>query len=55
VGPGAVVGEMGLDLDRARSASVVADCPTRVYCLSRAALERMHREAPARRRPSIAS
>jgi SulP family sulfate permease len=47
MGPGAVVGEMGLYLGRPRSASVVTDQPTRVYCLSLAALERMHREAPA--------
>jgi CRP-like cAMP-binding protein len=47
MGPGAVVGEMGLYVGQPRSASVVADRPTLVYCLSLAALESMHREAPA--------
>jgi SulP family sulfate permease len=47
MGPAAVVGEMGLYLGQPRSASVITDQPTRVYCLSLAALENMHREAPA--------
>ncbi|MBI9082832.1 MAG: SLC26A/SulP transporter family protein [Desulfobacterales bacterium] len=44
--PGTVVGEIGLYLDEPRSASVVADRPTTVYCLSGDALGRMRKEAP---------
>src|SRR5262249_34029754 len=47
MGPGAVVGEMGLYLGQPRSASIVVDRPTLVYSLSLAALDAMHREAPA--------
>jgi CRP-like cAMP-binding protein len=47
MGPGAVIGEMGLYLGQPRSASVVTDQPTHLYCLSAVALETMHRETPA--------
>ena len=43
---GTVVGEIGLYLDEPRSASVIADHPTTVYCLSGSALGRMRKEAP---------
>lgn len=41
-----VVGEMGLYRDQARTASVVADEPSRVYRLSKAALKRMESNEP---------
>jgi SulP family sulfate permease len=47
VGPGAVLGELGYFLQRARSATVVADEPSVVYQLDRDALERLKRDDPA--------
>jgi len=46
MGPGTVVGEIGLYLRQVRSASVVADEPTVVHRLTAEALERMERNAP---------
>ncbi len=46
IGPGAVVGEMGLYLRMERSASVVTDAPSSVYSLSAAMLDSLQREAP---------
>ena len=43
---GTVVGEIGLYLDDSRTASVVADCDSTVFRLSKAALERMKSENP---------
>jgi len=46
MGSGTVVGEMGLYLEMPRTATVVADQPGVVYCLTAAALRRMEVEAP---------
>jgi SulP family sulfate permease len=46
MGPGTVVGEVGLFLRGNRTASVVTDQPCTVYRLSSGALERMRRENP---------
>jgi sulfate permease, SulP family len=46
IGPGAVVGEMGLYLRMERSASVVTDALSSVYSLSAATLHSLQREAP---------
>jgi SulP family sulfate permease len=46
MGPGTVVGEVGLFLRGKRAASVVTDQPCTVYRLSIEALERMNRENP---------
>ena len=46
MGPGTVVGEVGLFLRGTRAASVVTDQPCTVYRLSVDALERMRRENP---------
>jgi SulP family sulfate permease len=46
MGPGTVVGEVGLFLRGKRAASVVTDEPCTVYRLSAEALERMNREQP---------
>ncbi len=47
MGPGTVVGEVALYLGQPRSASVVAEVPSRVYRLTRRAMERMKREDTA--------
>jgi len=47
MGAGTVVGEMGLYLQQARSASVVADAPTVVHRLTAEALDRMEHSDPA--------
>lgn len=47
MGSGTVVGEIGLYLEMPRTATVVADQPGVVYCLTAAALGRMARESPA--------
>jgi SulP family sulfate permease len=44
---GTVVGELGLYLGEARTASIVADEPCVVYRLSREDLNRMQKEKPA--------
>jgi SulP family sulfate permease len=46
MGPGTVVGELGLYIDVERTATVTANRPTTTYRLDREALERMQREAP---------
>src|SRR4029077_16366220 len=46
MGPGTVVGEVGLFLRGARAASVITDQPCTVYRLSVADLERISRENP---------
>lgn len=46
LGPGTTVGEIGLYLDAARSADVVADEPTRALKLSGKAFAKMEREDP---------
>ena len=46
MGPGTVVGELGLYIDVERTATVTANEPTTTYGLDRAALERMRHEAP---------
>ena len=46
MGPGTVVGEVGLFLRGSRAASVVTEEPCTVYRLSVAELERMNRENP---------
>jgi SulP family sulfate permease len=46
VGPGTVVGEVTLYLGTPRTASVIADTPSRMHRLSREALARMEREDP---------
>lgn len=43
---GAILGEMGFYSGAPRSASVVADQPSRLHCLSRRAFEQIEREAP---------
>lgn len=43
---GAVIGEMALYAEQTRSASIVADEPSVVYVLSKAALDRMEHENP---------
>ena len=45
-GAGTVLGELGFYLGKPRSASVVADCPGKVYRLTAAALETMEAEQP---------
>jgi SulP family sulfate permease len=47
MGSGTVVGEIGLYLEMPRTATVVADQPGVVYCLTDAALHKMALEAPA--------
>lgn len=44
IGPGAVAGELELYLDAPRSASVVAEKPSRIHRLSATALHRMEEE-----------
>lgn len=46
VGPGTVVGEVTLYLGTPRTASVIAETPTRMHRLSRDAMDRMEREDP---------
>jgi SulP family sulfate permease len=46
LGPGTIVGELGLYLDITRTASVVVDSPTVAYRLTLDALEQMTGEAP---------
>jgi len=46
MGPGTVVGEVGLFLGGVRAASVVTDQPCTVYKLSAGALEKLNRENP---------
>jgi SulP family sulfate permease len=46
MGPGSVVGEMGLYLGTPASASVVTDRPSTIYYLSAGELERMERTEP---------
>jgi SulP family sulfate permease len=46
MGPGTVVGEVGMYTGGARTASIVAEEPSRLLRLSRSALERMEREDP---------
>jgi SulP family sulfate permease len=46
IGPGAVLGELGLYLRSPRSASVIADRPSVVYRLEGATLARLQHEAP---------
>ncbi len=46
ISPGSVMGELGLYLGAARTASVVADVPSTVYRLSREALESVERDHP---------
>jgi len=43
---GTTVGEMGMYLGTVRTASVVADRPSKVYRLSRSALKEMERNDP---------
>lgn len=47
LGQGSVLGEIAVYLATARTATVVADMPTRVWELAPPSLERMEREAPA--------
>jgi SulP family sulfate permease len=44
--PGTVFGEMGFCRGIPRSASVVADLPSRLYCLTRSAMKKMEDEDP---------
>ncbi len=46
LGPGTVVGELGVYLGRRRLASVIADSPTTAYRLTRAALSEMREKEP---------
>jgi SulP family sulfate permease len=46
MGPGSIVGEVGMFLGGRRMASVVAEGDCTAYCLSAAALERMRQEQP---------
>ena len=46
LGAGTVVGELGLYLNTARTASVIADMPTSAYRLTREALSRMKAQEP---------
>jgi sulfate permease, SulP family len=46
MGPGIVVGEVGMYTGGARTASIVAEEPSRLLRLSRSALERMERQDP---------
>jgi SulP family sulfate permease len=43
---GGVVGEIGFYLGYERTASIVVDVPSRIYCLSREHLQRMEKENP---------
>lgn len=43
---GAIVGEMALYLDQARTANVIIDAPSDIYALSRADLARLEKEDP---------
>ncbi|MGJ3245208.1 MAG: SulP family inorganic anion transporter [Elainellaceae cyanobacterium] len=45
-GPGAIIGEMGIYNQTVRSASLVADSPSRLYHLSARFLSHMEKEAP---------
>jgi SulP family sulfate permease len=46
LGPGTVVGELGLYLGTTRTASVIADMPTTAYRLTQAALSEMQKKEP---------
>jgi SulP family sulfate permease len=46
MGAGTVFGEMGFYRGVPRSASVVADLPSRLYCLTKASLKKMEKEDP---------
>jgi CRP-like cAMP-binding protein len=46
VGPGGMVGELGLLFDTPRNADVISETPLEVLCLDRAALERAMDEIP---------
>jgi SulP family sulfate permease len=46
LGPGTVVGELALYLDKTRTASVIADLPTTAYRLTRSALSQMREAEP---------
>lgn len=46
MGGGTVVGEIGFYLEKPRTAAVVADEPSTVYCLSQQTMERMIRDDP---------